>query len=105
MNKYILKDLTNSIFEFDTLEEAEKRFNEFPNSTEIIQKDSNGNAKIIASRTHKEIGVIEINNKCVYLKVPFFQPSDKPEIRISKIGETPEKLRSKMDVIDEKWEN
>ncbi|MDA3861077.1 MAG: hypothetical protein PF445_07600 [Melioribacteraceae bacterium] len=47
--------------------------------------------------------MIEINNKCVYVKVPFFEPSDKPEMKISKIGETPEILRSKMDVIDESW--
>jgi len=105
MKKYFVKDLTSSVFSFNNLADAEKRFNEFPNSTEIIQKDNSGNEKNIASRTHKEIGVIEINNKCVYLKVPFFQPSDKPEIKISKIGETPEKLRSKMDVIDEKWES
>ncbi len=105
MNKYILKDLTSSVFEFDTLADAEKRFIEFPNSIEIIQIVNNGNEKIIRSRTHKEIGFIEINNKCVYLKVPFFQLLDNPDIIISKIGETPDKLRSKMDVIDEKWES
>ena len=105
MNKYILKDLTSSVFEFDTLEEAEMRFNDFPNSIEIIQKDSNGNENIVKNRTHKEVGVIEINNKCVYLKVPFFQLSDIPEIRISKIGESPDKLRSKMDVINETWKS
>lgn len=104
MKKYIVKDLTSGVFEFDNLADAEKRFNEFPNSTKVIQKEDNENEKIVKSRTHKEIGMIEINNKCVYLKVPFFQLSDKTEIRISKIGETHEKLRSKMDIIDEKWE-
>ncbi len=103
MNKYILKDLTSSVFEFDTLAEAEKRFDEFPNSVKIYNESNP--SEILKERTHKEVGIIEINNKCVYLKVPFFQPSDKPEIRISKIGETPDKLRSKMDVIDEKWES
>ena len=102
---FAIKDLSNNVFEFNNLSDAEKRFSDYPNSTEIIEKDKNGITKSIKSRTHKEIGVIEINNKCVYLKVPFFQPSDKPEIKISKIGETPEKLRSKMDVIDEKWES
>ncbi len=101
---FTVKDLSKNIIEFKNLEEAEIRFNKFPNSTEIIEKDEIGNFKIIKSRTHKKIGEIEINNKCVYLKVPFFQPSDKPEVKISKIGETPEKLKSKMDVIDEKWE-
>ena len=102
---FLVKDLSNIIYDFNNLSDAESRFDEFPNSTEIILNDINGNNKIVKNRAHKEIGVIEINNKCVYLKVPFFQPSDKPEIRISKIGETPEKLRSKMDVIDEKWES
>ncbi len=101
---FTVSDLSKNIIKFENLEEAETRFNKFPNSTEIIKKDENGNAIIVKSRTHKKIGEIEINNKCVYLKVPFFQPSDKPEIKISKIGETPEKLKSKMDVIDEKWE-
>jgi len=103
MNKYIVKDLTNSVFEFDFLAEAEKRFNEFPNSVKIYNKSNP--SKILKERTHKEVGMIEINNKCVYLKVPFFQLSDNPDIVISKIGETPKKLRSKMDVIDEKWES
>jgi len=103
MKKYIVKDLANGIFEFITLNEAEDRFNNFLNSTEIIEKDELGEEEIIKNRVHKEVGIIEINNKCVYLKVPFYQLSDKPEIKISKIGETPEKLRSKMDVIDEKW--
>ncbi len=103
MEKYIVRDLTSGISEFDNLADAEKRFIEFPNSTEIVQKEVDGSEKTIGSRTHKEVGVIEINNKCVYLKVPFFQPSDRLEITISKIGETPEKLRSKMEVIDEKW--
>ena len=104
MKKYIVKDLSNGIFEFRNLIEAENRFNSFPNSTEIVEKDELGGKKIIKNRVHKEVGIIEINNKCVYLKVPFYQLSDKPEIKISKIGETPEKLRSKMDVIDEKWD-
>ncbi|MBU0475074.1 MAG: hypothetical protein KKF62_13050 [Bacteroidetes bacterium] len=103
MKGYLVKNLANGIFEFSDFIEAENHFNSFPNSTEIIKKDENGNEKIIHSRTHNEVGIIEINNKCVYLKVPFYQPSDKPEIKISKIGETPEKLRSKMEVIDEKW--
>jgi|GEM_PF-3038965 len=103
MKKYIVKDLANGIFEFSNLSEAEDRFNSFLNSTEIIEKDELGEEGIIKNRVHKEVGIIEINNKCVYLKVPFYQLSDKPEIKISKIGETPEKLRSKMDVIDEKW--
>jgi len=103
MKKFIVKNLVSGVFSFNSFAEAEGRFNEFFNSTEIVEKDNDGNEKIIRSRTHKEVGMIEINNKCVYLKVPFFQPSDKPEIKISKIGETPEKLRSKMDVIDEKW--
>ena len=102
---FLVKDLSNNIFDFNNLADAESRFNDFPNSTEIIQKDNSGNVKIITSRTHKEVGIIEINNNCVYLKVPFYQPSDKPNVRISKIGETPEKLRSKMDVIYEKWES
>ncbi len=102
---FIVRDLSNNVYEFENLEEAEKRFNDFPNSTGINKKDKNGIERVLESRTHKEVGVIEINNKCVYLKVPFFQPSDKPEIKISKIGETPEKLRNKMEVIDEKWKS
>ncbi len=105
MNKYNIKDLSENIYEFEELEDAEKRFNEFPNSVKIIQKDSDENEKVIKSRTHKEIGIIVINNKCVYVKVPFFRPSDMQVVKISKIGETPEKLRSKMDVIDERWAN
>jgi len=104
MKQYLIKDLANGIFEFSNLTEAENHFNSFPNSIEIIEKDENGSGKIINSRTHNEVGIIEINNKCVYLKVPFFKLSDTPEIIISKIGESPEKLRSKMEVIDEKWD-
>ncbi|VAX20548.1 hypothetical protein MNBD_IGNAVI01-497 [hydrothermal vent metagenome] len=101
---FLIKNLTNEIIEFDNLVEAEKRFLNFSNSTELIEKDKLNNEKVIKSRTHKKVGQIEINNKCVYIKVPFFQPSDKPEIKISKIGESPKQLRSKMDVIDEVWE-
>jgi hypothetical protein len=103
MSKYIVKDLTSSLFEFESLTDAEDRFFNFPNSTEIIQKENDGSERVVKSRVHKEVGTIEINNKCVYLKVPFYELSDRPEIRISKIGETPEKLRNKMDVIDENW--
>lgn len=101
---FLIKNLANEIIEFDNLGEAEKKFLNFPNSTELIEKDESGNEKVLRSRTHKKVGQIEINNKCVYIKVPFFQPSDKPEIKISKIGEFPDQLRSKMDVIDEVWE-
>ena len=100
---FAVKDLSNNVFNYENLADAEKRFAEFPNSTKIVQKKVDGSEKNIKNRTHKEIGMIEINNKCVYLKVPFFQPSDRLEIKISKIGETPEKLRIKMDIIDEKW--
>lgn len=103
--KYRVKDLANIVLEYENFEEAEKKFNEFPNTTEIVEKNGNGNENVLKSRTHKEVGMIEINNKCVYLKVPFFEPSDRPEIKTSKIGETPEMLRNKMDVIDEKWNN
>jgi hypothetical protein len=103
MKKYIVKDLTNAIFEFNSLVEAKERYTNFYNSTEIVEKNEDGKERVLESRTHKEVGMIEINNKCVYLKVPFYELSDKPEIKISKIGETPDKLRSKMDVIDERW--
>ncbi|NOX64607.1 MAG: hypothetical protein GXO85_02130 [Chlorobi bacterium] len=101
---FLIKNLANEILEFDDLDEAEKRFLNFPDATKLMEKNEFGNEKIIKSRTHKKVGQIEINNKCVYVKVPFFQPSDKPEIKISKIGESPEQLRNKMDVIDEVWE-
>jgi hypothetical protein len=103
MSKYVVKDLTSSIFEFENLTDAEERFSNFLNSSEIIRKNDDGSERVVKSRVHKEVGTIEINNKCVYLKVPFYELSDRPEMRISKIGETPEKLRSKMDVIDESW--
>ncbi|MEN8192651.1 MAG: hypothetical protein ABFS12_07520 [Bacteroidota bacterium] len=105
MNKvYTVKNLADVIVEFSDIYIAKKRFQECLNSTELIEKDEFGNEKVIRSRTHQKVGEIEINNKCVYLKVPFYQPSDLPEIKISKIGESPEKLRSKMDVISENWE-
>ena len=101
---YLVRNLANDILKFDTMVEAEKRFENYSHSTQVIEKDSSGNEKIIKSRTHKKVGQIETNNKCVYVKVPFFQPSDKPDIKVSKIGESPEQLRNKMDVIDEIWE-
>ncbi len=101
---FYVKDLASEIVEFNDLTKAEERFNGFPNSTVLIEKDESGNENILKSRTHKKVGQIEINNKCVYIKVPFFQPSDNPEIKISKIGESPDQLRDKMDVIDEFWE-
>ena len=104
MKNFLIKNLANEIIEFDNLVEAEKKFLNFSNSTELIERDKFNNEKVIKSRTHKKVGQIEINNKCVYIKVPFFQPSDKPEIKISKIGESPDQLRNKMDVIDEVWE-
>lgn len=104
MNKiYFVKNLEGKIVDVDNLNEAEKRFSEYLNSTEIIEKDSSGREKIIKKRTHKKVGEIEINNKCVYVKVPFYQPSDLPKIKVSKIGEFPEKLRSKMEIVDENW--
>ena len=101
---YSVNNMANEIVEFDSFIEAEKRFQNYPNSTDLIEKDEFDNAKIIKSRIHKKVGQIEINNKCVYIKVPFFQPNDRPEIKISKIGESPEQLRNKMDVISEEWE-
>ena len=103
MKKYIVKNLTSSEFEFNSFAEAEERFNNYYNSTKIVEKDEVGKEKVLKNRTHKEVGIIEINNRCVYLKVPFYELSDRPEIKISKIGETLDKLRSKMDVIDERW--
>ncbi len=97
---FLVKDLSGNKFEYESLGDAKTRFNEYPNTIEIVDLIEN---KTILSRTHNEVGQIEINNKCVYLKVPFYQTSDNPKNVISKIGETPEKLRSKMDVIDEKW--
>jgi hypothetical protein len=100
---FIVKNLATGTEQFDSLENAKKYFEQNPNTTQITEKDEKQNERILKSRTHKEVGIIEINNKCVYLKVPFYQPSDMPEIQISKIGETPDKLRSKMDVINEIW--
>ncbi len=105
MNKiYIIKDLSNEIIEFKSFDEAQERFLNYSNSTELIEKDELENERIVKSRTHKKVGQIEINNKCVYVKIPFFEPSDQPKIQISKIGESPDKLRSKMDVISEEWD-
>lgn len=101
---FIVKNLAEIAIEFTEILEAERRFDEFPDSTVIIEKDESGIDKLIKSRTHEKIGEIEINNNCVYVKVPFFKPNDHPEVKISKIGESPEKLRSKMDVISENWE-
>lgn len=104
MNKiYLVKDLSNEIIEFKNFDNAEKRFQNYSNSTKLIEKDELEIERIIKSRTHKKVGQIEINNKCVYVKIPFFQPSDQPEIQISKIGESPDKLRAKMNVISEEW--
>lgn len=104
MNKiYFVKNLSNENIEFNNLDEAKKKFQNYSNSTELIEKDELDNERIIESRTHKKVGQIEINNKCVYVKVSFFQPSDQPEIQISKIGESPAQLRAKMDVISEEW--
>jgi len=100
---YLVRNLAEDVLKFDILVEAEKRFENYSNSTQLIEKDELSNENIIKSRTHKKVGQIEINNKCVYIKVPFFQPNDKPEIKISKIGESPEQLRKKMDVINEEW--
>ncbi len=100
---FLVKTLTDEILKFNSLPEAEERFNNFPNSVAIISKPPSGAEEILKKRNHKEIGIIEINNKCVYLKVPFYEPSDMPKIKISKIGETPEKLKSKMDVVGERW--
>ncbi len=100
---YSVKNLANEILKFDTIVKAGKRFENYFNSTQLIEKDELDNENIIKSRTHKKVGQIEINNKCVYVKVPFFQPSDHPELQISKIGESPDQLRNKMDVISEEW--
>lgn len=100
---FLVKTLADEMLEFDSLPEAEKRFYNFPNSVAIFFNNASGKTEVLKKRSHKEVGMIEINNKCVYLKVPFYEPSDMPKIKISKIGETPDKLKSKMDVIDEMW--
>jgi hypothetical protein len=103
MKSYLVNDLSRRVYEFTNYDDAQQHFDKFLNSCELIGTDKGGNQRTLKQRTHTEVGEIEINNKCVYVKVPFYKASDKPEIVISKIGETPEKLRSKMDVIDEKW--
>ena len=98
---FLVKDLGGNSIAFESKDDAKKRFSDFSNSTEVIDLNEN---KTILSRTHKEVGEIEIDNKCVYVKVPFYQTSDNPQNVISKIGETPKKLKSKMEVISEHWE-
>lgn len=100
---FLVKDLSNEIIEFENFDEADERFQNYLNSTELIEKDEVENEGIIKSRTHKKVGQIEINNKCVHVKIPFFEPSDQPKIQISKIGESPDQLRAKMNVISEEW--